>query len=174
MSETWKRHPEFARYYVSDQGRVNGPRGIMTPKTGRYCVVTINRKGSRHTRPVHRLVLETFVGPRPDGMVCRHGCGGRYDNHVNNLSWGTSKQNAHDRLRDGTVLNREDNPNSKITLGNAFEIYYLVLGGRTRKSVAEEYGLSSVHVGDIVLGNSWNLGLPIVRSNKGRNNVKRQ
>lgn len=57
----------------------------------------------RHTRSVHQLVLEAFVGPCPPGMQCRHFPDRNpANNHLSNLQWGTPKQNAADRVIHGT------------------------------------------------------------------------
>lgn len=53
---------------------------------------------------VHHLVLEAFVGPRPDGML-----GLRYDDDpenctIGNLRWGTFSENAEDAKRNGIRL----------------------------------------------------------------------
>jgi hypothetical protein len=54
---------------------------------------------------VHQLVLEAFVGPRPDGMESLHGLGGKLDNrYPENLRWGTSSENHLDQYRDGTMV----------------------------------------------------------------------
>jgi hypothetical protein len=49
-------------------------------------------------RDVHRLILETFVGPRPPGKQCRHLNGDSLDNRLENLAWGTFHENFADRL----------------------------------------------------------------------------
>jgi hypothetical protein len=54
------------------------------------------------TRSVHRLVLEAFVGPNPEGMVCRHLDGNPRNNHVGNLAWGTHVENGADQYTHGT------------------------------------------------------------------------
>lgn len=81
-------------------GRILAQKRKKTP-THAYAVVTLSRDGVPDTRPVHLLVLETFVGPRPPGGWGRHGPIGISDNGVWNLSWGTPSDNAYDRVRDG-------------------------------------------------------------------------
>lgn len=51
---------------------------------------------------VHRLVLEAFIGPCPDGMQCRHLDGNPGNNFVTNLRWGTSSENNLDKVGHGT------------------------------------------------------------------------
>lgn len=59
-------------------------------------------KGSlRRFRSVHRLVLETFVGPCPQGMECCHKNGIPNDNRLENLRWGTHSENMQDMIEHG-------------------------------------------------------------------------
>ncbi len=58
---------------------------------------------TRRNAQVHRVVLETFQGPCPDGMVCRHLDGNPHNNRLDNLAWGTMLENSQDRFRHGTA-----------------------------------------------------------------------
>jgi hypothetical protein len=51
---------------------------------------------------VHDLVLEAFVGPRPEGMQCRHMDGSKTNNVPSNLQWGTPLENSRDKATHGT------------------------------------------------------------------------
>ena len=92
-------------YFVSDDGSVwSAFRGRWRrlkphPQSRGHCTVDL---GKRNTRFVHRLVLEAFVGPCPDGMECRHLDGNPGNNRLENLAWGTPKENAADSIRHGT------------------------------------------------------------------------
>lgn len=97
------------------RGPVNGQRGWRTlrgtewlPKTaflhpnGYRCVWLRWHKSQRAvTRLVHRLVLETFAGPCPPDMECRHLDGNRSNNALSNLRWGTKLENEADKDRHG-------------------------------------------------------------------------
>lgn len=62
--------------------------------------------GPRGTRPVHHLVLEAFVGPRPTPRAeCCHWDGDPSHNWPGNLRWGTRADNAADKRRHGTHNN---------------------------------------------------------------------
>lgn len=97
MSETiLKQHPTLGILVCSD-GHIMVPRTRYTKAhytfgsstdTG-YKVVHINGKRYR----VHRLVLETFVGPCPDGMECDHSDRNRRNNALTNLRWLPRTQN---------------------------------------------------------------------------------
>lgn len=94
-------------YEVSDLGRVRSLRTDRVLSTemnhlrGGYVRVkfSINRKW--HRSLVHRLVLEAFVGPLPEGMVTRHLNGEPTDNRLENIVYGTQSENQHDAVRHG-------------------------------------------------------------------------
>lgn len=105
-------------YEVSSLGRVRSlprPKGhagrpggaILKPgvQTNGYLIVTLARPGKRLTRTVHRLVLETFVGPRPKGEETRHLDGNKLNNRLSNLTYGDHKSNMEDVARHGTHRN---------------------------------------------------------------------
>lgn len=58
-------------------------------------IITVN--GITKHEFVHKLILETFVGPCPAGMECRHGMAGKGVNRLSNIQWGTRVQNRRDR-----------------------------------------------------------------------------
>lgn len=114
------------KYEVSNQGAVRsldrvigGPHGHrkwkgrkLKPhpaKAGGYDMVSLRDGGRDRYVSVHTIVLEAFVGPRPEGKLCRHLNGDPTDNRLENLRWGTQKENAQDSILHGTnyQMNRE-------------------------------------------------------------------
>jgi hypothetical protein len=69
----------------------------------------------RKSRSVHSLVLEAFVGPRPEGHEGLHGDGNRTNNHLSNLRWGTSKENKEDAIKHGVWTHGEMVGCAKLT-----------------------------------------------------------
>ena len=97
-------------YYVSEQGNVLGPGRychgkILTPTpdhTGHLYITITTPKGNVR-KYVHRLVAETFI-PNPHGYpFVRHLDDIPDNNYVGNLAWGTSLDNVHDSMRNGTA-----------------------------------------------------------------------
>ena len=115
-AERWLPIPGYEGLYeVSDQGRVRslgriGRNGQTYPakvlklaqsKGYRLSVLTA-LDGSRTTHRVHLLVMAAFVGPREEGMVCRHLDGNPANNVLSNLAYGTPVENAADMIAHGT------------------------------------------------------------------------
>ncbi len=76
----------------------------------RYVNLTPAEGGKYQTFRVHRLVLESFVGPCPEGMECRHFPDtDKSNNRLGNLSWGTREQNRDDNVAVGAYSNRPRN-----------------------------------------------------------------
>jgi len=98
--------PEFPGYRVGSDGSVwSGKTGSWKELKGSrvgemgYRAVLLNATTSRK---VHRLVLEAFVGPCPEGMVAAHHPDPNPLNcSLSNLRWATRKENEQDKFRQG-------------------------------------------------------------------------
>lgn len=99
----------------SPGGQANGFRTVVHRRpirrmratlTRRYLVVGLYRDDGMVLKRVHRLVLETFRGPRPPGQVARHLNGRATDNRLANLVWSTQRENILDKVRHGTMPRR--------------------------------------------------------------------
>lgn len=110
MSEQWAVVTDYPAYEVSDQGRVRSrrrrgaPGGILrTPLSSGYPLARLQMPGQpRRQVRVHTLVLEAFVGPRPEGCEARHLDGNPLNAALTNLAWGTHGENNRDQVRHGT------------------------------------------------------------------------
>ena len=109
-TETWLPVVGFEGHYeVSDQGRVKtlktdvatGGRILKPQVIARYYYVGLWKNGKLKQSRLHRLVLLAFVGPCPEGMECLHGPGGKFDNRLSNLRWGTKSENMQDHVASG-------------------------------------------------------------------------
>lgn len=113
--EQWLPVPGWEGLYeVSNQGQMRSlPRIVRTRgngtrvspgrilKPGTYDDghkhVTFSRDGKTTCYQVHRLVLLAFAGPCPNGLQVRHLNGIPGDNRLENLTYGTPKENITDR-----------------------------------------------------------------------------
>jgi len=98
-------------YEVSDRGDVRrvgktkALRGSPLTYAGKYLGVKLSKSGIAKTVYVHVLVAEAFHGLRPEGLVCRHLNDEGFDNRIENLAWGTPRQNVDDMHRNGKYVN---------------------------------------------------------------------
>jgi len=103
MEELWAEVPDQpGRYWASSLGQVRSRRGILKViprgKAGRPAVNIGGRK-----RYVHILVLEAFVGLRPEGLQGLHHDDDPQNNNIENLRWGTPSENGLDASRNGRL-----------------------------------------------------------------------
>lgn len=78
-----------------------------------YARVTINCDGILKMHFVHRLILEAFSGPCPQGFEACHCDGQVTNNAISNLRWDTRSSNALDRHLHGTSNRGRKQPRRK-------------------------------------------------------------
>lgn len=93
------------RVIVRSDGRTRRFRGQMMRRfmdsQGRYLQVRLQRDGHGRTLSVHRMELEAFRGPCPEGMESCHENDIQIDNRLENLRWDTKPANAADQIVNG-------------------------------------------------------------------------
>lgn len=106
MSE-WREIEGYPDYQVSDDGKIKSfkykSERIMKTRKDKdgYLLVGLSKNNNVKTMKVHRLVAETFI-PNPDNLpVVRHLNDIPNDNRLENLAWGTDKDNTNDLIRNG-------------------------------------------------------------------------
>lgn len=138
-------------YEVSDQGRVrslertieahgeirSGHTRLLKGRVlrhgigrGGYHRVALVRQCHVAVRFVHRLVLEAFVGPAPEGMECCHNNGDKADNRLVNLRWGTRSENMYDKIRHG--VHHEANK-THCPYGHEYDYFYVNKKGHNKR-----------------------------------------
>ena len=156
--EEWRDAIGFEGFYkISNYGR------ILTVKTntikkltidkhdGRpYCCLWTNNKQAQ-VRP-HKLVLEAFVGKRPEGMECCHNDGNPQNNHLSNLRWDTAKNNHADKVRHGTTNRGENCGTAKLT---GIQVDAIRQDTRLHRLIALDYGVRANTISRIKSGVRW-------------------
>lgn len=172
MSEIWKDIPGYeGRYQASTYGRIrsidrkvkvkriDAPDPFHRELTGRILKpvqydstghVAVNLSGGgRRKNPVHQLVLKTFVGPAPKGHIIRHLNGEALDNRLENLAYGTHRENILDDFRNGTRKR-------KLSLDNVLYIRKAMEKGlHTVEDLAKRYEVSVQHINRIHRREVW-------------------
>ena len=121
-------------------------------KQGNYMYCDLRKPGIKEKARIHVVVLETFVCPRPDGMIACHNNGDSTDNRLCNLRWGTHEENAADKIAHGTHLYGESCPKSKLTEAQAIAILQSL---KSYSAIAKEFRVCKSTVTHIKTGRNW-------------------
>jgi hypothetical protein len=173
---TFKMVPDYPGYCVGDDGsiwssvRVGGRSTYGDPwrrlagrrkprKTGGHIVVhRRDRSGRSIFLPVHRLVLEAFVGPCPIGMECCHNDGDPTNNRLENLRWDTHRANGRDASLHGVLTGKcrgESHGQSKLSEGDVAEIRRLRATGMSYPAIARRFPAERTAVRHAAIGLTW-------------------
>lgn len=164
--------PGFPMYYASKHGsvwsfhpppRANGryaPRKLSaywSRETG-YLRISMKRNaGPLKYTELHTAVLLAFVGPRPAGMVGRHLNGNKLDNRLENLAWGTQRENIADAIKHGTFLHGEKSPRAKLSKADVETIRLMADRGDNQHDIAKMFGVTASNVSIIHRRKSWRM-----------------
>lgn len=127
----------------------------LTPrrdKKGYLCVTLCNSKTDRRSVRVHRLVAEHFL-KNPLSLPCvRHLDNNPANNKVENLAWGTYKDNEADKKLHGTYDLRKSGKLDKLTRE---VIFALRQEGWTQQRIASWIGVSRPTVSRFLNKKTW-------------------
>lgn len=143
----------FSEYQPWKRIKVAMSRG-KNAKQG-YPHFNIYREGKRHTGHVHVLVLLTFRGPKPDGHIARHLDGDPTNNHLDNLAWGTPKENSDDKYIHGTVQFGEQHHSAVLTKEDVIKARRMKLSGMRHWQIAEQLSKGVGALKHAIRGANW-------------------
>ena len=144
-------------YDVSNMGRVR--RNGRIRKQNYYSIypgIDLCKNGKTTQYRVHRLVLEAYVGKRPDGMVCRHLDGDKRNNRIDNLTWGTQKENARDMVEHGRACQGTKNAHAVLNEEKVFAIRKLYAKTECKhQDLADLFGVCRTAIVKVLNGTRW-------------------
>ncbi len=125
-----------------------------------HLILNLSKNGKGQTHLLHRLILETFVGPCPPGMECCHKDDNPGNNDLSNLRWDTKRGNRADSRRNGGYVAPPRkpgslHPNSKLTESKVLAIRELYRQGASPTALAKEYGVSVGAIEKVIYRKSW-------------------
>ena len=154
----WAAVPGFTGYEVSEIGefrsfRSRSFRRTLKPRThnthisphGYVYVKIANPQRVSQTRQIHRLVLEAFVGPCPEGHEGCHRDGDKLNNRLDNLYWGTRHENCMDTARHGR------NKNARLTPEQITEVMQLRREGWPGRKLAAKFGVNRTSIRSLIV-----------------------
>jgi len=167
-----KQIKNYPNYYIDTDGNVysNKKSGMykLHPSiiSGYYYVGLYNGKNACKRTRISCLVLETFVSPRPAGMWALHKTPNRFNNRLNNLYWGTPKQNSIDMINHGNSLRGIKNSQTKL---NELQVRIIMRTYETNKTIkkyaknkpctikylSEIFGCGKTTIYHILRGDNW-------------------
>lgn len=172
--EEWRPVAGLAgRYEVSSHGRVrslpfstirsNGWHythrgGILNPAHRmEHEYVQLYYEPKKQTKCwVHRLVLESFVGPAPtDKHEVNHIDGNPRNNHVSNLEWVTRAENIAHAVANKLHARGTDFSHSVLTPQIIHEARELHSNGMSWRAIGAQYGVGKEAIRQAVIGGSW-------------------
>lgn len=111
MNARWKPIYGYPGYWISNKAQVYGPGRyghgqFLTPTPDRsgHLYVTITNEYGNKRAYVHRLVAEYFIENPENHPIVRHLDDiPDHNEDLDNLAWGTSYDNTHDSIRNGTA-----------------------------------------------------------------------
>ena len=141
--------PGFSRYYVSDKGSVySNTSGTWKKMSKRkssngYLNVTLFDDNHRRLRTkLHILVAKVYI-PNPNNKPCVcHKDNNRSNNSVENLYWGTYKENSQQMVRDG----RHYVPKFKLSNSQVRGLLKDYVNGVPIKDLETKYGTKRVQL----------------------------
>ena len=168
---------DFPGYWIAENGTVWSTRRkgskadwsgwsqkrVFSAGRGGYCRISFRPEpgGLVVTTYVHKLVLEAFGGTRPDGMECCHNDGDPKNNRIENLRWGTGKENAADCTRHGRRHVGAQNWNAKLSPSEVVKIRRLILLGTSYMNLARYFGVTPSSISAIAHSRNWKHILPV-------------
>lgn len=163
--------PEFSGYRIDTAG--NG-WSCRVPKAGAvgerwkplkpaadesngYLYFRLRRGGKTLKRYVHRLVLETFVGPCPEGMEGCHGDGDRANCHLENLRWDTPVNNQADKIEHGTTNRGTRQGHSKLNEQDVRDIFAIRrdIPNATMEDIGILFGVAKTTIQGVLERRNW-------------------
>jgi hypothetical protein len=148
LSTEYRSIPKCPAYFISPTGHIRNSykKTVKTYNSSGYeGVKLLNDNGERKSFLVHRLVVETYIGPIPDKMWVNHKDGNKLNNCVENLEIITPSMN-HLHARD--VLKRHyarglDTAHGVLSPRGVEAIKFLLANGWSQNSVAEAFRVSN-------------------------------
>ena len=154
MEKTIKPIKDFDGYFISNYGEIYSKwvgkgykakigdtlRRLNPIHSDSRWAVGLHKKGKKVNKRIHIIVLETFIGNRPNGMeACHFPDRNTSNNRLDNLRWDTKQSNQNDRVYHKTTNRGERNGSAKLKEAEVREIRNKLNKGITYHQLAIEY-----------------------------------
>lgn len=153
---TVREVPGHWNFFVSRCGRVfrKNAKGDLVERKVTLLPIGYYMVGNFY---VHRLLAFAYLGsqPSPKHIVC-HLNDVKTDNRLENLYWGTRKQNEEDKTSNGGRPVGEEHVNCVLTEKQVLDLRQEYLeGGTSHRKLSAKYGVHFETIRDAILGTTW-------------------
>lgn len=171
QNEVWKSVVDSDAYEVSSLGRIRSLSRVIVrkdgkrlPLAGKVLSPAANSGGymtaeiDEHSRSIHRLVAESFIGPCPGGMEVNHRDGVKANNVPSNLEYTTHSQNIQHAYANGLKRGYcgESNSCAKLTRAIVDEVRIrYAKGGISQNALGREYGVCQSTIREAIKYLTW-------------------
>jgi HNH endonuclease/NUMOD4 motif len=171
QQEIWKPVVGLEQaYQVSNLGRICTIDRIDTRKAHRksqimaitkaengYLRISLTFCGKSRYKPVHRLVLESFTGPRPSKFETNHKDGNKTNNRIENLEWISHRDNLRHAVDTGlkTRVSGIAKQDMKLDEEMVRVIHKLLSKGANPVDIAFAFMVNRNSIYGIQKGESW-------------------
>lgn len=154
VMEQWRQVVGYEGLYeVSSEGRVFSkyteyPLSPTADRQGYLTVSLTDLDGKVSNHKVHRLVMAAFRGA--SDLYVLHANDNPADNRLENLRYGTQKDNQADAAKRGRRPTGENHVNSKLSDWQKRKIAERVAQGEKRSALVEQYGVTNTTISRII------------------------
>lgn len=159
----------FPGYWITDEAKVYSTREESTGRIvpwkwkemaitidGGYRTVGLCRGKKQYHRRVARMMLESFKGmPKKKGEHCRHLDGNPLNDTLENLAWGSCKDNMQDKVRHGRSSKGSKHHKTHMTEADVIRMRWAWMKGVSQLELAEIYGVTRRNVNSIIRRKTW-------------------
>lgn len=155
-----KKHNTYG-VQVSEDGKIYWLDGTeIRLGNDRYKRIRVARLDNYkiYSESVHRLVVQTFIGEIPKGMVVNHKDGNKHNNNLSNLEIVTPSQNTKHALENklfkaacGVKTGK-----AKLKEEDVLQIYKYLKSGISNKELAKKFNVNFRTISQIKTGFRWN------------------
>ena len=158
MSSTWTAAIGYEGIYeVSSDGEVRNMFGkVLKPwlSSRGYPALKLWKNKKYFHCYVHTLVIESFVGIRPEGLEVNHINGIKSDNRVSNLEWISSSENHKHAYNIGIHVAPHGSRHYRSKL-NEKKVREIRKSDESCKSLAVKFKVSACTISQVKTGKSW-------------------
>lgn len=162
QAEKWQPLLGYPGYYICKEGYVANDKGRILPehkgdKTG-HINIRLRKDGKQKEEYLHRLLAKQYIRNPNDYPVVRHLDDDVYNNDLDNLAWGTQKDNHNDSVRNGTYkpftdeqrerhLEKQRTPVLATVIETGEQFYF-----KSQAEAAEVLGLQQSNIYKVLVG----------------------